>query len=193
MIDTDLSQAPRTSQSLGRRGFLKLGAIALGTVLTPGLSLAHQRLSEPAERSLSLYNAHTGEKLKTVYWADGHYVPEALAEINTLLRDHRQDQEKSMDPALIDLLHTISRQVGAHRLHIISGYRSPKTNAYLSKRSRGVAKKSLHMLGQAVDFYVPGQQLSKVRQVALSLRRGGVGYYPKSNFLHVDTGRVRSW
>jgi uncharacterized protein YcbK (DUF882 family) len=190
----DITAAQESCTGQHRRGFLKLGALAMGAVLTPRLALAHQGPLAMAERSLSLYNDHTQEHLNTVYWVEGDYMPEALAEINHLLRDHRTDQMASMDPELLDLLHALGRKVDArHPFHVISGYRSPKTNARLRQRSQRVAKRSQHIYGKAVDLYVPGHKLDDLRRAALSLRRGGVGYYPRSNFIHVDTGRVRFW
>ena len=179
---------------LNRRGVLKLGGLALGAALMPRLALANQGSSATAERSLSLYNNHTREHLDTIYWVEGEYVPEALADINHLLRDHRTDQVAAMDPELLDLLHALGRKIDARQpFHVISGYRSPKTNARLRKRSKKVAKRSQHMYGKAVDLYLPGHKLADLRRAALSLRRGGVGYYPRSNFIHVDTARVRFW
>ncbi len=140
-------------------------------------------------------NTHTGEQLKkVVYWEKGIYIPDALSDINYILRDHRADEVHSIDPMTIDLMAAISRQLGASRpFEIISGYRSPKTNALLARKSSGVAKKSYHMQGKAVDLRLPGVPLKTVRKAALNLRMGGVGYYPKSNFVHIDSGRVRSW
>ena len=190
----DITAVQESGTGLNRRGFLKLGALAMGAVLTPCLALANPGPSATAERSLALYNDHTREHLNTVYWVEGEYVPEALADINHLLRDHRTDQVVTMDPELLDLLYDLGRKIDArYPFHVISGYRSPKTNAQLRKRSKKVAKRSQHMYGKAVDLYVPGHKLADVRRAALSLRRGGVGYYPRSNFIHLDTGRVRFW
>jgi uncharacterized protein YcbK (DUF882 family) len=192
--DVDITAARESCPGLSRRGVLKLGALALGAALMPRLALGYQGTSATAERSLSLYNDHTGEPLNTVYWVEGEYVPEALAEINHLLRDHRTDQMATMDLELLDLLYALGRKIDARRpFHVISGYRSPKTNARLRQRSRKVAKRSQHMYGKAVDLYVPGCKLADLRRAALSLRRGGVGYYPQSHFIHVDTARVRFW
>ena len=190
----DSTAAQGSGTGLHRRRVVQLGALAMGAVVIPRLALAHPSSSTPAERSLSLYNNHTREHLKVVYWVDGDYVPEALSDINHLLRDHRTDQVASMDPALLDLLYDLGHKIGArHPFHVISAYRSPKTNAKLRQRSKRVAKRSQHMYGKAVDIYVPGYKLADLRRAALSLRRGGVGYYPRSNFIHVDTARVRFW
>jgi len=189
----DRMQEDRSTAQAGlsRRRFLGLCAgTAAGLLVTP----AHAGVSRHGQRVLSLHNLHTGEKLTRTYWTDGAYLPDQLADIDHLLRDHRTDEIHAMDPQLLDVLHRLQHKVGNRRSYeIISGYRSPKTNAMLRHSSSGVAKKSLHMQGRAVDIRLPGQDLAKLRQAALGLRAGGVGYYRKSNFLHLDTGRVRQW
>jgi len=146
------------------------------------------------ERSLAFYNTHTGEHLQAVYWAEGEYLPQGLADINHILRDHRNNEIKDMSPALLDLLYRINNAIDARQpFHIISGYRSPATNAMLAARSGGVAKHSMHLDGKATDIRVPGRELIHVRRAALMLQGGGVGYYPGSDFVHVDVGRVRQW
>ena len=171
-----------------RRSFLKLGAASF-------LSLAAQKaFAALPERKLSLYNIHTGESLETVYWSGGSYVGESLGEIDHVLRDFRTGDVLSMDTRLLDLLHAIRIETGGTApFHVISGYRSPKTNAFLHANSSGVATHSLHMKGMAADICLPGRDLSSLRKVALDLGVGGVGYYPRSNFVHVDVGRVRHW
>ena len=145
-------------------------------------------------RRLFLHNLHTGDKVKTVYWADGEYIDDALADVRFALRDWRNGQQHAMDRGLFDIFHELSARLETDRpFQIISGYRSPATNAALHARSSGVASKSLHMRGMATDLRVQGVDLAQVRKAALSLGRGGVGYYPRSNFVHVDTGRVRTW
>ena len=157
-------------------------------------SVARAALMATPERSLGLYSTHTGESLKTVFWADGMFVPDALADINKILRDHRTNDIAIIDPQLLILLERLTSLVSpGDTLHVISGYRSPLTNQTLADQSDGVAKHSLHMDGQAIDIRIPGRDLSLLRDGALNLRSGGVGYYPKSQFVHVDTGRVRSW
>lgn len=179
---------------LCRRRFLKAGALALGGCLLPGAVWGAVRGALPVERSLSLYNLHTGESLETVYWSRGQYDPGALADINTILRDHRTEETIPIDTGLLDFLHVLHRDMGSQGpLHIISGYRSPDTNTSLHAKNRGVARNSLHMYGKAVDIRMPGQNLSALRNMAISLKRGGVGYYPRSDFVHVDVGRVRHW
>ena len=176
---------------LSRRRFLKQAVVATsGLIIAP----AHAGLNRRGQRALTMRNLHTGEKLTRTYWVDGEYLAEPLADINHLLRDHRSNQSHPMDPQLLDLLHELQHKVGSNKpFKIISGYRSPQTNAKLRGTSKGVAKRSLHMLGKAIDIRLPGQDLATLRQAALSLKAGGVGYYPKSNFLHLDTGRVRHW
>lgn len=145
-------------------------------------------------RYLSFQNTHTGEKLKVTYWENGKYLRDALAEVNHHLRDHRSNERIDMDKALLDQLFVLRKKLETDKpFHIISGYRSPKTNAILRKQGRGVAKRSLHMLGRAIDIRLPGRDLSQVRLAALSMHSGGVGYYPGSQFVHLDTGRVRRW
>lgn len=160
--------------------------------LFPNLGLANSTF--PYKKSLSFYNTHTGEKLDTTFWADGVYIPESLAEINYLLRDHRNNAVTEMNIELFDLLYTLRTNLDSREpFHVISGYRSPETNAKLRNHSTGVAKKSLHMEGKAIDINLPGRNLADLRKVAIGLGQGGVGYYPSSNFVHVDRGRVRTW
>lgn len=146
------------------------------------------------ERQLELYNSHTGESLKTVYWAVGKYLPSALRDVNWLLRDHRSNETIAIDPDLLDLLYNLSTTLDTRpSFQIISAYRSPATNAMLRMVSSGVAEHSQHIKGKAVDIRLPGHSLAIVRRAALSLQGGGVGYYPWSNFVHLDTGPIRSW
>jgi uncharacterized protein YcbK (DUF882 family) len=146
------------------------------------------------ERSLSFHNLHTNESLKTIYWQGGEYVDSSLADINHLLRDHRTNEKHPMDPRLLDLLCELRLKLDTTEpLQIISGYRSPATNAMLHSQSEGVAPHSLHMDGMATDIRIPGRALALLRKTALSMKAGGVGYYPSSDFVHVDVGRVRSW
>lgn len=145
-------------------------------------------------RRLFLHNLHTGDRVKTVYWENGRYIDGALDEVRFALRDWRNGQQHAMDPGLFDIFHDLSVRLETEQpFQIISGYRSPATNAALHARSSGVASKSLHTQGQATDIRIPGVQLAHLRKAALSLGRGGVGYYPVSDFVHVDTGRVRQW
>lgn len=145
-------------------------------------------------RRLFLHNLHTGETVRPVYWAEGRYLDDGLAEARRALRDWRTGEQHPMDFGLFDVLHDLSARLEVERpFQIISGYRSPATNARLHARSAGVARSSLHMQGKAMDLRLEGVDLAHVRKAALRLGRGGVGYYPSSNFVHVDTGRVRQW
>lgn len=173
-----------------RRRILRLGLGAL-LVLSPLHAMAAR--SEP-ERKISLLNEHTGERLSRAYWVEGEYLPESLAEIDHVLRDHRTDEVHPIDPRLVDLLHRVQTKMGVRgTYHVISGYRSPKTNALLRRRSRGVARRSLHMDGMAIDVRLPGRALRDLRKAAIALRGGGVGFYPRSGFVHLDVGRPRFW
>ncbi len=179
---------------LSRRHFLTLGAFGILAGLCPSYSFAKMRVWQLPEKSLSLYNTHTEESLKTVYWTEGRYLVKPLAEISHIMRDHRTGETKSIDPRLLDLLYAVKKRLGATQpFHIISGYRSPKTNAILRKNAGGVARKSLHIEGKAVDIRLPDAELSALRKVTMDLRGGGVGYYPKSDFIHVDLGLLRYW
>jgi uncharacterized protein YcbK (DUF882 family) len=147
-------------------------------------------------RSLKLRNLHTNEKAEIVYKRNGRYVPEGLKKINYILRDWRRNEPTNMDPRLLDLVWEAYRQSGAtDYIQVVCGYRAPATNAMLRSRSRGVAQKSQHMLGKAMDFFIPGVPLKKLRDIGLRMQGGGVGYYPTSGspFVHMDVGNVRHW
>ncbi|MES2315921.1 MAG: DUF882 domain-containing protein [Pseudomonadota bacterium] len=175
-----------------RRSFLKTSAVLASALSVP--ALARAAVAAPNERTLRLYNTHTGESIKSVFWADGQFVPEALADINKLLRDHRNNHIANMDPQLMLLLDQVSAKFGGSDvLHVISGYRSPESNAKLAAASGGVAKHSMHLEGKAIDIRMPGRDLARLHKAALNLGAGGVGYYPDSQFVHMDTGRVRNW
>ena len=178
-----------------RRDFLKLAAGSAIMTMAPA-AFARTILMQPkeGERILRLQNIHTGEKLSATYWADGNYITDEIAAIDHVLRDHRSKEVMAMDRNLYDLLYTLQQQVEKPgTFQVISGYRSPTSNAKLRSASNGVAKRSLHMRGKAIDIRLPGVELKHLRQAALNMRAGGVGYYPKSNFIHVDTGRPRFW
>ncbi|NIQ37650.1 MAG: DUF882 domain-containing protein [Proteobacteria bacterium] len=184
----------RSEQSLGRRQFLKLGAFATLATLSPRWGFAALDNSHIFEKSIAFYNTHTRESLKTVYWARGKYIPKGLTDINHILRDHRSGEVKSIDPRLLDVLHALQLKLKTQKpFHVISGYRSPKTNEKLRKLGRGVARHSLHIYGKAVDVRLPGCRLSSLRRAAIDLGGGGVGYYPRPKFVHLDIGRVRYW
>jgi len=176
-----------------RRDFMKIGTGLLASCFLPSAGWG-SLLPDHTRRSLSFYNTHTGERLSVCYFKHGAYRPDAMAKINHILRDHRTGEIKAMDPALLDLLACVHRQLGCSTpFHIISGYRSPKTNAQLRKRTTGVAKFSYHMLGQAIDIRLPGCKTRQLRKVCMDLKEGGVGYYPRSDFVHIDTGAFRTW
>ena len=184
-----------TRKSFNRRSFLGYGALATAAAMVPGTAQA--AVSKRPERVLSFFHTHTGERLKIAYCCDGIYQPEALSQLNHLLRDFRVDQEKPIDPKLFDLLHELGGTLETDQpYHIISGYRSAETNSMLRERGgahTGVASSSLHMVGKAIDIRLPGVKLDHLRSAAASLKLGGVGFYPSSNFVPVDTGRVRYW
>ena len=175
-----------------RRRFLTAGAALIGAAMLPKAALA---IPMKGERRISFYNTHTSEKLSTVYWAEGTYVPEGLNDVNKILRDWRTGDVAPIDRDLLDLLSHVRGVTGAGNkpIHIISGFRSAHTNSALASKSNGVARKSLHQLGQAIDIRIPGVDLGYLRKAALSLKEGGVGYSPTQDFVHVDTGRVRYW
>lgn len=180
---------------MNRRHVLKSGLLVSLLCLNPLSAWAGFGFSGRRERTLSLLNTHTGEQLQdVVYWQRGNYLTDALSDLDYVLRDHRTDEVHPIDPITLDLMAALSRKVNASQpFEIISGYRSPKTNEKLRGETSGVAKNSYHMKGQAVDLRLPGVPLEVVRKAALELRMGGVGYYPKSDFVHLDSGRVRSW
>ena len=174
-----------------RRSFIRAGTgLAAGLLLLPLPSLANSQ----QERKLSFHNTHTGENTSTVYWAEGNYLTAGKQEIDEILRDHRTGEIYPIDTDLLDLLYLLKAEVqGRRAFEIISGYRSPATNAALRKNSTGVAKRSYHMQGKAIDIRLPGCELKDLHSAALAMRAGGVGYYPGSNFIHVDVGPRRSW
>lgn len=178
--------------NLVRRKWLSLGGIVLGVSLLPAYAKAV--VSTPKPLILRLRNVNTGEKLIASHRA-GRFSSQDLSKLNYLLRDRRTNQIKTIDPNLFLKLTQIQAKLGLRNseIAIISGYRSAKTNAMMRMRSRGVASNSYHIQGKAVDFYISNVPLAKIKNVAESLRNGGVGYYPRSNFVHVDTGPVRTW
>ncbi|MHA1547342.1 MAG: DUF882 domain-containing protein [Alphaproteobacteria bacterium] len=160
------------------------------------LSTFAQVTALPGERSLTFFNIHTKERATIVYKRGNRYASDGLRKINNFLRDWRRDEPTKMDPALLDLVWEVYRRAGARQgIHVVSGYRSPTTNSRLRRRSKGVAKNSMHMRGQAIDFYMPGVKLATLRELGLKFEVGGVGYYPRSGapFVHLDTGSVRHW
>lgn len=183
-----------------RRTFLKRSAVLASALGAPALAMAAPapaRATTAAamrERTLRMYNTHTGESIRSTYWADGRFVPDAISDINHLLRDHRNNKVAPIDPRLLLLLDQVSTAVKPGSVvHIISGYRSPESNQLLADTTDGVAKHSMHLDGRAIDVRMPGAPLTSVRQAAMQAGGGGVGYYADSQFVHLDTGRVRHW
>jgi uncharacterized protein YcbK (DUF882 family) len=177
------------------RAFASLEEVSAPELITPGWREEAGIILEPCEeRRLHLYSTNTGETFNRVYWADGDYIPEALDEVNYLLRDYRANLIKEIDPNLLDLLFNLNHKLECDSpYHVISGYRSPKTNAALRKRNRKVARNSLHMAGMAVDLRVPDMHVKNICNAALEMRGGGVGYYARRGFVHLDVGDVRTW
>jgi uncharacterized protein YcbK (DUF882 family) len=179
---------------MNRRNFLgRAMAMAPFFLLSsPGTLLASFARLE--EKTLSFYHTHTLKELTIVYFRNGSYIPKALTTINNFLKDFRTGDIHPIDPALLDLLHDLRQAAGAREFfEVISGYRSPQTNAMLQNNSGGVASHSLHMIGKAIDVRLPSFNTGRLHQIALAFQRGGVGYYPQSDFIHLDTGNVRAW
>lgn len=177
-----------------RRGFLRSTArLMIGGAFLPFANRALASL--PNARHLAFRHTHTGERLSVVYAVDDRYLPGALTALNHFLRDHYSGQIGRIDPLLFDLLHRLQLELGCSEpYHVISGFRSPETNATLkATRGGGVARHSLHMDGKAIDIRLPSVPLSEIRETAMRLKQGGVGYYPHEQFVHLDTGRVRYW
>lgn len=182
-----MPSSPPDQPSSARRSFLK----SAGALLAAAPVAAWAR--GPECRALSFVHTHTGESLSCVYY-EGGYDPATLARVNHFLRDFRTDEVHVIDPGVLDILFAVRSRAGTDDpFHVISGYRSPATNAFLRSHSSGVARHSLHMEGRAIDIRLPGFPTRKLRDIGLALRRGGVGYYPGSDFVHLDTGRLRSW
>jgi uncharacterized protein YcbK (DUF882 family) len=185
-------------QSFGKisRNLLVVGAVLCSIALTGTRAQAGDASSERAqEHLLRLYNTHTGERLEIVFRRGEQYVPGALAKLDYFLRDHNTGDVRHFDPRLYDILADLTTSVGHAdgEIDIVCGYRTPSTNESLRAHTTGVAKNSLHIQAEAIDLRMPGVDTLTLRHAALALRRGGVGYYPHSDFIHVDTGRVRQW
>ncbi|MET1029185.1 MAG: DUF882 domain-containing protein [Dongiaceae bacterium] len=183
---------PQIPHIMSRRNLLGLGLAATALTLVP--QFAEAALPNSGNRTLAFYNTHTGEALKATYWANGRYDKGALKDINFILRDHRNNEVMRIDPHLLDLLTELHRRTASRKpIEIVCGYRSPATNAMLVTMSSGVARNSLHMQGKAIDIRVADVSTRELRDAAMSMQMGGVGYYPRSDFVHVDTGKVRHW
>ncbi len=167
--------------------------VLFGLVATVALALRRDALAAD-ERRLSFYHTHTHERLDTVFFKDGEYIPSALEEVNRFLADFRTGEVAVIDPKLLDLIYEIRASLGSNGTYeVISAYRSPTTNEMLRNRSDGVAKNSQHLLGTAIDVRLDDVSTEKLRDAALAMKKGGVGYYRISNFVHIDTGRFRRW
>lgn len=197
MHKSDLS-TPQASMlaTLSRRTLIRdLSIVVAGAAVAGPGPLLRSAFAATAGRTLSLRSAHTEESLTVTYWRDGAYLPEALRCIDVLLRDHRTDDVHPIEPRLLDLLHDVAATTRTSApFEVISGYRSPQTNAMLRRQNPGkVSRNSFHMKGRAIDIRSPDVDTSRLRDAGLQLKGGGVGYYPGSDFVHLDTGRVRRW
>jgi uncharacterized protein YcbK (DUF882 family) len=174
-----------------KRLIIGLAAAALVVVITVA---PPDNVRAADARQLSFYHTHTRLSLDAVYYENGEYVDSALDEINRFLKDFRTGEVAEMDPKLLDLLHDVRSELGSDQtFEVISAYRSPKTNEMLRTNTNGVAKNSQHLLGNAIDVRLRGVPIEKLRDTALDMQRGGVGFYKQSDFVHMDTGRVRRW
>jgi uncharacterized protein YcbK (DUF882 family) len=184
-----LSDRHTTIARPARRAFLTGLAATASIALVPRLAAA-----TTPERRLALVEMRTHEDVDVAYWRDGDYRAGACQALDRLLRDHYNHEVRQIDRSLYDLLYDLRAEIGVEEAYAVTcGYRSPQTNAWLSKKRRGVAKNSLHMYGKAVDVYLPGVKLRTLRDAARELKRGGVGYYPRPGFVHLDVGDVRYW
>ena len=191
------SPNPSSCLSFVRSTLFLLALVSAGACFQSPAASA-QELSAAANQEhhlLLLYNTHTGERIKIVYRRGEQYLPAALAKLDYFLRDHRTGDIRHFDPHLYDILSELAASVGrpGAEIDIVCGYRSPSTNEFLRSHTAGVAKNSLHIQAEAIDLRIPGIDTLTLRRAALALARGGVGYYPRSDFIHVDTGRVRQW
>ncbi|RPH62304.1 MAG: DUF882 domain-containing protein [Burkholderiales bacterium] len=180
-----------------RRRFLRVGvtAVVAGAAASGAIAMPRRASAADDIARLAFVNTHTGEKLDVVYREGQRYLTDAIAEIDRVLRDHRSGEVYPIDRGLLDQLDRLGVLLGtgAKPVHVISGYRSPATNAKLAARSGGVATRSLHMSGRAIDIRMPGVSLATVHRAAMTMQAGGVGFYSRSDFVHLDTGRPRSW
>ena len=189
------TSATDEQMQIQRRTLLKAGFAGVIGSMVPFIGAGNVLASNGGSTwKMSCRNSHTGESFSGVYRVGDKYLPEAFERLNYVLRDFRTGEVFPMDPHVIDILSIMHRKIStAEPYEVLSGYRSPKTNAMLGRKTRGVASNSFHMYGQAVDIRIPEYSTKRIRNIAKSLSAGGVGYYPRSNFVHVDTGDVRSW
>ncbi len=193
---SEYNSAPMMPKSrenkLNRRDAIKmLSGASVSVLLLPA-----NQVFAASEKQLSFYHTHTQRKLDITYAREGHYINAALTDINKFLSDFRTHDIADIDTGLLDLIHDIRELLGSRgRYEVISAYRSPQTNEMLRTRSSGsgVAKNSQHLLGKAIDVRLDDVKLSELRDAAITMQRGGVGYYKDSNFVHIDTGSVRRW
>lgn len=194
LSDPTPPEVPVRRQILGQT--LRRGVALSLVAAVPALSLpARARSTEAPARAVAMRHLHTGETIELVYAHGDRYLPEALSTLDHFLRDHYCGEVGRIDPLLHDLLYAVRQVLGTDRpFQVISGFRAPRTNAHLkATRGGGVASRSLHMDGMAIDVRLEGVALADLRDAALSLRAGGVGFYPGERFVHLDTGRVRHW
>ena len=179
---------------LMRRKVLKAGLAGLAGLVAGFANILPASARETIGYSISIKNVHTGETFSGVYRVGGYYVPRAFRQINHIMRDHYTNDLHPIDPRLIDVLAKLQKRCACSEpLTVLSGYRSPTTNSMLRRISANVARNSFHMRGQAADIRVPGRGAGQVREIAMGLNAGGVGYYPRREFVHVDTGDIRHW
>lgn len=181
-------------QQYNRRDIIKIGLGALAGSMLPLETMAAVLKKTDTKRTISLHNIHTNEDLTICYCDNGRYLPQSLEKINHILRDHRTNRVKAIDTELIDILYTINKRIRpTGPFSIISGYRCPATNEMLRRSTSGVAKKSFHTKGMAIDIRLPGYNTRRLRDLCIEMKTGGVGYYSRSDFVHVDVGPVRCW
>jgi len=193
-MDPSILKCAKIEKHFLRREFLILCAMTTAAALNPSTAVAAVDRLLKHGKKLSFYNLHTDESLNICYCRNGKYDPEALKKISYILRDHRTGDVKAIDSQLLDLLYTIGLKTRSKSpFHVISGYRSRATNSILRQKRKGIASKSLHMYGKAIDIRIPGFSSQRLRDVAIQVQGGGVGYYPQPDFVHVDVGRIRFW
>jgi uncharacterized protein YcbK (DUF882 family) len=194
MFSEDQYRQSLVQRTVNRRDVLKLGLAAAASLIIPVNAFSSINDFTTDERMLCLYNLQTKEYLKAVYWKNGQYIDEALGKINHIMRDHYNGAVRSMDKRLLDFLFAIQKEIGTDEsFHIISAYRTKRTNELLRKRNKKAAKYSLHTKGKAIDIRLPHHKSKELRRAAYRIKAGGVGYYPRANFVHVDVGAVRFW
>jgi uncharacterized protein YcbK (DUF882 family) len=192
VLKFNVNKLMNISRNISRLSWIAVAALFL---FAPPGARAQTPSPQNQDHSLLLYNTHTDERIDIVYRRGDQYIPEALAKLDHFLRDHNTNDVRHFDPRLYDILSDLTAAVGhpGAEIDIVCGYRTPSTNESLRAQTTGVAKNSLHIQAEAIDFRMPGVRTLTLRRAALGLRRGGVGYYPHSDFIHVDTGRVRQW